>query len=281
MNARKFLLSAVAVAAALAVASCSKTSSTDNDSLVSSFEVQQSVKSASKSYKMTLDNETYFLTLSSSVQWPEQFGNYDIKVLQDSLLSVMYKSPTGTPVDEAIAKWVCTIDDSVLAGAQITAIDSVPDAADVNNFEMEVTGKLIEFNKTTVTYDVTYYSYLGGAHGNTATDPFTFDLAGGKVLTVANMFRPGSDAQLIKKITEALATQYNVPEDKLIDQGFMIPLDKVGAPYIDNGMVVFRYNPYEIAPYSMGTIDVAVPAGVLAKLMTPEAAALLGVADLQ
>lgn len=280
MKARNFVLSALAVVAAFAAVSCQK-SSGDKDGLVSSFEVRQSVKSASKSYKMTLDNETYFLTLSSSVQWPEQFGNYDIKELQDSLVTTMYGDSTTLPIDEAIAKWVCTVDDEVLAGARLEAIDSVPDAAALNNYEMEVTGKIIEFNETTVTYDVSYYSYLGGAHGNTASQPFTYDLASGHVMTLATMFNPGTEKQILTQITEALAQQYNVPVEKLIDQGFMMPLETVGRPFIENDMIVFRYNPYEIAPYSMGTIDVAIPAGALAHELTPKTAAMLGVVSLR
>lgn len=280
MKARLFGFSLLAASIAFAVTSCSH--SKDNSSqLVSSFDVVQSVKSASKSYKMRIDNDTYFLTLSSSLQWPEKFGSYNIKVLQDSLEKVMFNDSVAGPIDDAIARWVCTVDDDVLAGAQIESIDSVPDATALNNYEMEVTGKMLEFNEETVTYDVTYYSYLGGAHGNTASHPFTYDLKRGVVLTVDNMFNAGSKDEILKQITTALSQEYNIPVDKLADAGIMVPIDHIGTPYVSNGMIVFRYNPYEIAPYSFGMIDASIPAGALARQLTPDVARLLGVQDLR
>lgn len=263
----------------MAVASCSTDDSKQKDSIVSSFDVVQSVKSASKSYEIKMDGETYFLTLSTSLQWPEQFGDMNIKALQDTLRRSVLNDTVAVPVDEAMAKWVNEVDPDMFAGATVTAVDSVPGVS-IYNFEMESTGKMIEFNEKTVTYEVMKYAYTGGAHGNTSSYPFTYDLQRGVVLTYDNMFKAGSKAKLLAAITEELATQYNTTPDRLASIGIAAPLEVVGDPFIEDGYVVFRYNPYAIAPYVFGTIDVRVIPGSIAAQLTPEVASLLEVGDL-
>lgn len=45
--------------------------------------------------------------------------------------------------------------------------------------------------------------------------------------------------------------------------------------YVLNGMLVFHYNPYDILPYSYGTIDVDVAPYQVKDFLTPEATRML------
>lgn len=76
-------------------------------------------------------------------------------------------------------------------------------------------------------------------------------------------------------IINALARQLEVPVDGLEKAGiFTSQLTSPGYPYISNNTLYFHYNPYDIAPYSRGMVDVAVYPYEVDRFLTPEAKAL-------
>lgn len=270
-------------------AACSGSSESDNNNgangsegVVSSFEVRQSIKSAARSFEIKTDDGNVYLTLSTSVQWPEEFGQFKIDVLEDSLSSLMYKKAVTTDgIDPLMAKFVSTVPDEVAMGNPSTPVDSVPSGEGVSAWSIDVSGKILEFTKKTVTYEVSTYSFLGGAHPTTLTQPFSYDLAAGQVLTLANMFKKGSEAAVLKVVAQNLADNYDVAPTALDKAGFLVSsLEKLGMPYIYNNAIVFRYDPYDIAPYAMGAVNVEVYPAQLAEYMTPEFARLMEVEDL-
>ena len=93
----------------------------------------------------------------------------------------------------------------------------------------------------------------------TAIYSFSYDLDKAMVLTAENMFVKGSEGALLKIVRESLARQYSTTVDKLDEAGFWPEnLNYLGDVYLSDGMVMFHYGPYAIAPYSMGDIDIAV-----------------------
>ena len=101
--------------------------------------------------------------------------------------------------------------------------------------------------------------------------PFTYDFEGGRVLTLDNILTPDGREEIMPVIVKALARQYDVPVEGLRRAGFFVSqITYPGDPYICNNILYFHYNPYEIAPYSSGMIDVAVYPYEIEQYLRPE-----------
>ncbi len=247
-------------------------------SRITDFVVKQNIKTADKNYKLVTDYDTMYLDIYTSIHWPEQLGGANLKVLQDSLLYFAYGDSTVKSVDSAIMAFID--DTGIVDGVkEATPVDSMPDVGDgMQAYFNNVTASVIEMNEEMVTYQVTMSSYLGGAHPYTNIRPFTFDMRSGKVLSIDNMFKPEARDSIMPLITNALARQLDVAPDKLEKAGiFSNQLTYPGVPYMANNMLYFHYNPYEIAPYSSGMIDVAVYPYEVEGMLTPEVRSLFDV----
>lgn len=177
--------------------SCSRNGDSNNNAVeINNFEVHEVLKSATRNYCVEIDSMRNYLTVYTSVQWPLQFGDANLTPLRDSLLSRMYHVAPGTDIDRAISEFVSR--DTIFGpDVKCTPIDSIP-AEEPSDFNIIYTGKMIELTERTVTYQINANSYLGGAHFNYASYPFTYDLYNSCILTPGMMFRPGSEAKLLK-----------------------------------------------------------------------------------
>lgn len=277
------LLIAPALAAALMTVSCQRADnvSSADDAVIHNFDVQEVIKSASRSYSVTFPDasDSCYLTVYTSVQWPVKFGDYDLTALQDTLLSRMYNTHnSGNDVDKAIAGFIN--DSNIFDDPSIscTPIDSIVNERQ-SNFYIVWVAKLLELTERMATYQLSSSSYLGGAHPYTGTTPFTYDLKRGCVLTLDNVFKPGTNDKLLGMIKSELASQLGLSNpaslakaDIFVDNLFVSPLIYISA---SGGGVVFHYNPYEIAPYSRGPIDVELAAFELTPYLTASADSLL------
>ncbi len=98
--------------------------------------------------------------------------------------------------------------------------------------------------------------YRGGAHGLYGTEYAIIDLSGRRVLGLAELFIPGSDARLsallTRKAREVLGLAEGTP---LQEAGFFV--DAVPPSpnlFVHAEGLGFHYNVYDIAPYAMGEI---------------------------
>lgn len=256
---------------ALAATSCGHRGNAVSDAAdaITEFDINQKLVSADKNYRVDMDYGTVYLELYTSVQWPEKLGDNDISVLRDSLLNFAYGDTVSTSVRDAVVKFLA--DTSMVEGAlNIVPVDTLP--ADSMTYFTSVTASVTDLDEEMVTYQVVTSQYLGGAHPLTATHPFTFDFAQGCVLDNSNIFLPGTPTDSIMPvITEALARQLGVPVRGLERAGvFVSQLTYPGKPYISNNTLYFHYDPYEIGPYAMGAVDVAVYPYELDAFLRPE-----------
>ncbi|HJE38212.1 MAG TPA: DUF3298 and DUF4163 domain-containing protein [Candidatus Amulumruptor caecigallinarius] len=273
-------LTAAAVAATTLLAACSGNGGeTAGSEEISNFEIREQLKSASKSYKLVYaSGDTAYVTLSATVQWPVEFGGSDLIALRDTIINALgTKSPYN--IDQAMSAYVNN-NELIEAGPQVTVspVDSIsPMTDETNSYDIETTIKVTELNEQTVTYQIYNYSFTGGAHPNYAYIPFTYDLSAGKVLTFDMLFKPGSDDALMTLIQEALANQLGVRDPaKLGEAGvFTDQLFVSRNVFVSDGQIVFHYNPYEIGPYALGQMDVALAPFVIENLLTSEAKSLL------
>ena len=109
-------------------------------------------------------------------------------------------------------------------------------------------------------------SYMGGAHDQVSQHLQSFVPATGDTLTLQTLFGPKLAS------AEAIASSYFRKKYRLNDgqsvnsQGFWFENDKFSLPNnfaIINDSIRFLYNPYEIAPFAMGSITIKLPLDTL------------------
>lgn len=245
--------------------------SADNVDGIAEFEINQRLLTGDKAYRVET-GEIYgivYLELSTSVQWPEKMGENDIRTLQDSIVRIAYADTSSTSIRECVKHFITNTSIIDEAG-NVSEVDSFP--SDSVAYFSSVTAAPIEINEDMVTYQIVNSMYLGGAHPMTATIPFTYDFAQAKVIDVNDIFVPDTPTDsIVGMITDALARQLNVSPQRLDQAGiFTNQLTYPGRPYIANNTLYFHYDPYEISPYAMGPIDVAIYPSEADNIIRPE-----------
>lgn len=281
------------VLAGTALCCCSRSGAGQSDGVeISQLDANFSILTAQRIYRFTADGDTGYLDRSVSIHWPAALGDADLAPLRDAILSACFGPDTTATApdgdlqydpaspDPAIRRFL--LDTSDLAAdslTSITPVDSIPESAE--GFEprvyfSSVKASVLELDEQLITYRITVSSYMGGAHPITAIFPLTYDFTTSTLLTLDNLLNPEARHEIMPIITAALARQLDVPVSHLRRAGiFTDQFTEPGTPYIYNNTLYFHYNPYEIAPYSSGMIDVALYPYEIDSLLTPEARPLL------
>ncbi len=143
-------------------------------------------------------------------------------------------------------------------------------------YQLHKSNEILYEDENILSYSVDHATYTGGAHGSLQVLYYTIDLNSLTTITEEDIFTPNYHQFLTTKIVENLMKDYGVtaPED-LLNEGFFDVNDI--APnnnfWINNEGVHYIYNQYEIAPYSMGPIEVTIPYNDIQSIIIPESIA--------
>lgn len=105
-----------------------------------------------------------------------------------------------------------------------------------------------------------YYEFTGGAHGNYYSVGYNIRTSDGEVLTLPDILKPNSLEALSEFVSEEILNMFDVNslnEAGLFEDELNISDDQ--DFYIIPNALVIQFDPYEIAPYAMGSIDVEIP----------------------
>lgn len=140
---------------------------------------------------------------------------------------------------------------------------SVDDSYDEENamlfhFEFKREGRFTTACKSRKlqSYSVEYNDYTGGAHGMNALVCNVFDLTTGETVSESALFGEGyrdGVSALLKTALDAFLEAQEEGEDLI----FGAPEPNGNFSVSEEG-VTWTYNPYEIAPYAMGAIELTV-----------------------
>ncbi|MDE6457298.1 MAG: RsiV family protein, partial [Muribaculum sp.] len=264
----KLLIWIVAASFTLATVAC-KNGTADNtaqasDNGITDFEIKQTVKSLERNY-ICEGAETYYddstevySTVRIAIEWPEVMGGNDLKTLKDSLLATIFDKPEAT-INASMLKAAENPEGADLFKMKL--IDSIPTMKPAMVYSRDMIASIITFSPKFISYQIMTAIYNGGAHGMAESRYINYDFATGKVLTYDNAFKPDSEAELLNAIKDNLMTRYNVSSMKELDKRGIFA-DQIYVSknfYLQGYDIVFHYNPYEIAPYSEGSINVRVP----------------------
>lgn len=122
-------------------------------------------------------------------------------------------------------------------------------------------------------YALSSSEYTGGAHGMYSDLYYTIDLSDWHRIVLDDIFQPGSTDQVNRVLLEELLKSLNLSTpDSLLELGFFDTENIVANNnfyFTDNG-ICWVYNPYEIACYATGQVDIEVPFSAIEMYMLPE-----------
>ena len=137
---------------------------------------------------------------------------------------------------------------------------------------LDIRNELLHVSDSLMSYSVSYSDYEGGAHGSHRVTYTNIDLNRLTTLSEEDLFLPGYYRPLTEKIVAQLMKDNEVTEpDSLLMKGFFTVEDIVPNNnfWLSDSAIHYAFNQYEIAPYAMGVIDVTIPYGELAELLSP------------
>lgn len=140
------------------------------------------------------------------------------------------------------------------------------------NWEFANKMKVKTNNNYFLSLEFSTYFYTGGAHGGYGSLFRNIDLKTGKAITIDDIFKDGSDSILKTILNEKIRETYEVvPDIKLTDIGFFADsVDLTENFYITTKGIGFFFNPYEVACYAMGTVDVFIPFSNISAIMNED-----------
>jgi peptidoglycan-N-acetylglucosamine deacetylase len=127
---------------------------------------------------------------------------------------------------------------------------------------LSVSYEVTAANKDFISVLFSFYEYLGGAHPNTITESFNYDLNRNAPVSLADLFTPNSN--YLKVISD-----YAIKELKKLDT--VSGVENGAGPKIENfhswnitpaGLKI-TFDPYQVGPYAAGAHEVVVPYSVL------------------
>ena len=125
------------------------------------------------------------------------------------------------------------------------------------------TDLIIHFNKANLlSYSVQRYDYTGGAHGMTTDSCFTILLNKGRFLTQEDLFEDKYLDKISELIIKQIAKDNKVDDPiKLEEEGFfnVKEISPNSNLYATNEGITWIYNPYDIAAYAIGSVEVTIP----------------------
>lgn len=128
--------------------------------------------------------------------------------------------------------------------------------------EQSLSGSVMGIVKDIMSYGVERYVFLGGPHGNNYRLFVNFDLLSGKELREKDIFEEDYEDKLTELLLKNMVEQ-NDEIDLIKDlemAGYNVddihPNDNF---YLAEEGITYVFNPYEIAPYSMGETEILIP----------------------
>lgn len=126
-------------------------------------------------------------------------------------------------------------------------------------------------SKGTVAYLATVDYFEGGAHGNHQLETMNFDVKTGRLLALKDIFTPGYEHQLNNLLLKALKEKEGVKTlAELKEKGYLNAMD-IFTPQnfiLGDETITFVYNPYEIAPYSVGETEIVISYSAIENILS-------------
>lgn len=193
---------------------------------------------------------------------PRDLGQSEIQLLRDTLMKIAHVTFTDPSSPEPV------FSDNISL-TSIAPSDSVACGEINSNLSTTLVTPRV------IVWENELYSYpCMAAHGVQSTTFINFCMTDGKIIEISDLLKKDYQKPLEKII-----------RNKIKEQGvdLLVALNEVQIPVefaITSKGLLFSYDPYQIAPYSEGTVQVEVPVGEIESLLSTHGRyILLGVTE--
>ena len=263
LTGKKIAAVAVALLAVSAVSCSEKETVNNNESVFETFTGAASYRLAGSAKEFQMDSDVVYSD-SISLLMPMKLAGCDVKALQDSII---YKAMQikGRPLKEAIAMWL----DTMANNQEDFKPEKISDKYAQEPGSMDIVeGYVANLTPQVLVYCVEWQGYMaGGGHGMYGRSYINYSLEnGGSIITLDKLFTVDGLKELPARISEQAESM----------------MDKIGPTFFisSEGEIVFSYQPYEVASYAQGIVNIPFYPYELADYMTPYAISFFGLTDL-
>lgn len=201
---------------------------------------------------------TYVYPTASSKDSNASWINHQVKILLNGDISQPFDSIIRRQVNDGLQQYRKDMQGSI-------GEDYSPSMNYESFFQID-----IDYNKDDyLILPTTVYAYTGGAHGNYATMYACYDVRHKKRLHLSDILT--IDSTTLQQLIETQYRQNNHlnPEDSMTDI-YDNRLPVTDNFYFNDIGLNFVYNPYEVAPYARGIVEVFIPYEKLDKYLSPD-----------
>lgn len=142
------------------------------------------------------------------------------------------------------------------------------------NYEEKVEGSILYNANGFVSYQVVIDNFTGGAHGNRTIDNGVFNLTTLKQLSLTDLVVEKSLNDLNVLVRNHLMEKYECNTlDELAEKGLFTAPNEIEVTdnfYINDEGITWTYDPYEIAPYSAGVVQISLAWNDVMPFLVPE-----------
>lgn len=266
---------AVGVVAIMAAASCSTDEKPDDTLSFKKIETTKSYRLIGSSADFDSEADQSFGCQVQLLLPSDLFGK-SVAELNDSIMSAAFDT-TGTDITAIMDKAMASrareagyaITDTVLPDSVVKEMPKY-----LSRFDgfFSVDGDIESMSTRILSYAVTQSYYMpSAAHGMYTIRYINCDLATGKVIRLDELFT----AEGIEALPEVIRDYAGKMKDT-IGKTDITALPADNNYYLTpDGTIVFAYQPYEVASYAQGEIQIPIPAYILSQYLTPAAQNLL------
>lgn len=125
------------------------------------------------------------------------------------------------------------------------------------SFVFEVTYRTTYLSNNVISIVLDHYEFTGGAHGNYFSEGYNIRLSDGKILLLTDVVKENKLKNLSLLCEQRIMEIFEV--ESLADVGLFeeeINLTSEQDFYLKPNQLVLQFDPYEIGPYAMGSIEV-------------------------
>lgn len=199
---------------------------------------------------------------SVSMLIPILMGNNDLKALQDSILKAAFDSTASD--HKSLAETYFTKINSELGFSTVECKENV-NYIQADGFNV-IRGTVINLTPQLLVYCVSNETMLPlAAHGMQLRTYINYSIENATIISLSDIFTPEGITKLPELIAKRAEDRVTVLGPTEIEE---LPLN--GNFFISpEGEIVFAYQPYEIASYAQGCVNIALSPYELISYMTP------------
>ena len=197
------------------------------------------------------------------------------QAINDSLQRLAVGSITGWLDSTTLAPYP-DAHGNLATAATLFAVDYETMMSDMGGlggcWELKTQADTVYTSAKALTVRMETYAYTGGAHPNSNLALYMFDRETGHTLSMSDLV--SDTTALLDVVEQAFRRQQELmPQTNLEEHGYFLRDGRFFLP-ANIGMsrtgMVFCYNPYEIAAYAVGPIEVTVPYAQLSGILRPD-----------